>query len=32
MTLKIFELISIILSDLVGGMYWGPWLGFESVV
>jgi hypothetical protein len=26
MTLKIWELISIVLSALVGGMYWGPWL------
>jgi hypothetical protein len=25
-TLKIWELISIVLSALVGGMYWGPWL------
>ena len=30
MTLKIWELISrIVLSALVGGMYWGPWLGFR---
>jgi uncharacterized membrane protein len=26
MLLKICELISIIFSALVGGMYWGPWL------
>ena len=26
MTLKIFELVSITLAALVGGMYWGPWL------
>jgi uncharacterized membrane protein len=26
MTLKIFELISITLAAVVGGMYWGPWL------
>jgi hypothetical protein len=25
-TLKVWELISIVLSALVGGMYWGPWL------
>jgi uncharacterized membrane protein len=26
MNLKIWEAISIVLSSLVGGMYWGPWL------
>lgn len=26
MTLKIIELINIVISALVGGMYWGPWL------
>ena len=26
MILKTFELVSIVLSALVGGMYWGPWL------
>ena len=26
MTLKIVELINIVISVLVGGMYWGPWL------
>ncbi len=26
MILKISELVSIIFSALVGGMYWGPWL------
>ena len=26
MTLKIFELINIIICAIVGGMYWGPWL------
>ncbi len=29
MTLKIWELISIVLSALVGGMYWGPWLALS---
>ena len=29
MTLKIAELISIVLSALVGGMYWGPWLALS---
>ncbi len=29
MTLKICELISIVLSALVGGMYWGPWLALS---
>jgi hypothetical protein len=29
MTLKIWELISIILSAVVGGMYWGPWLALS---
>jgi hypothetical protein len=26
MTLKIIELINIIICAIVGGMYWGPWL------
>jgi hypothetical protein len=26
MSLKIFELINIVLSAIVGGLYWGPWL------
>jgi hypothetical protein len=26
MTLKILELANIIISAIVGGMYWGPWL------
>ena len=26
MNLKIWQAISIVLSALVGGMYWGPWL------
>jgi len=26
MTLKIIELINIVISAFVGGMYWGPWL------
>ena len=29
MNLKIGELISIVLSVLVGGMYWGPWLALS---
>ena len=29
MTLKICELINIVLSALVGGMYWGPWLALS---
>ena len=29
MTLKIAELINIVLSALVGGMYWGPWLALS---
>jgi hypothetical protein len=28
-TLKVWELISIVLSALVGGMYWGPWLALS---
>jgi uncharacterized membrane protein len=30
MTLKIFELVSIICSASVGGMYWGPWLALTK--
>jgi uncharacterized membrane protein len=26
MTLKVWKLVSIVLSALVGGMYWAPWL------
>ena len=29
MVLKVFELVSIILSAIVGGMYWGPWLALS---
>jgi uncharacterized membrane protein len=29
MNLKICEFISIVLSALVGGMYWGPWLALS---
>ena len=29
MTLKVVELINIILSAVVGGMYWGPWLALS---
>jgi hypothetical protein len=32
MTLKIFELASIVLSALVGGMYWGPWLALTRSI
>jgi uncharacterized membrane protein len=28
-TLKIWEFTSIVLSALVGGMYWGPWLALS---
>jgi uncharacterized membrane protein len=30
MTLKILELVSIVLSAVVGGMYWGPWLALTK--
>jgi uncharacterized membrane protein len=30
MSLKIWQLISIVLSALVGGMYWGPWLALSK--
>jgi uncharacterized membrane protein len=29
MTLKMWELISIVLLTLVSGMYWGPWLALS---
>ena len=29
MILKMLELVSIVLSALVGGMYWGPWLALS---
>jgi uncharacterized membrane protein len=29
MTLKIWELISIVLSVLVSGLFWGPWLALS---
>ena len=29
MTLKIFELVNIVLLTLVSGMYWGPWLALS---
>jgi len=29
MTLKIWELISIVLSTLVSGLFWGPWLALS---
>lgn len=28
-TLKVFELINLLLSAIVGGMYWGPWLALS---
>jgi hypothetical protein len=30
MNLKIWEFISIVLSAVVGGMYWGPWLALTK--
>ena len=32
MVLKIFELVSIVLSAVVGGMYWGPWLALSRSI
>jgi uncharacterized membrane protein len=32
MNLKIWEAISIVLSALVGGMYWGPWLALSRSI
>jgi hypothetical protein len=32
MTLKIWELISIVLSALVAGMFWGPWLALSRSI
>src|SRR6185312_810709 len=29
MTLKIVEIINIVLAAIVGGMYWGPWLALS---
>src|SRR5436190_2176771 len=29
MTLKLVELLNVVLSALVGGMYWGPWLALS---
>lgn len=29
MILKLFELVNLILSAVVGGMYWGPWLALS---
>ena len=29
MTLKTFEIVSIVLSAFVGGMFWGPWLALS---
>jgi uncharacterized membrane protein len=29
MTLKFWEVLSILLSALVGGMFWGPWVGLS---
>ncbi len=30
LTLKALEFISIILSAIIGGMYWGPWLALST--
>jgi uncharacterized membrane protein len=30
MTLKIVELINIVIAAIVGGMYWGPWLALTK--
>jgi uncharacterized membrane protein len=32
MALKICELVSIVLSAVVGGMYWGPWLALTRSI
>jgi uncharacterized membrane protein len=32
MTLKICEFVSIVLSAVVGGMYWGPWLALTRSI
>ena len=32
MTLKICEFVSIFLSAVVGGMYWGPWLALTRSI
>ena len=32
MTLKIWEIVSILLSALVGGMFWGPWVGLSRSI
>jgi uncharacterized membrane protein len=32
MILKVGELISIVLSALVGGMFWGPWLALSRSI
>jgi uncharacterized membrane protein len=32
MTLKIWELISILLSALVAGVFWGPWLALSRSI
>jgi len=32
MALKAFELISIVLAALVGGMFWGPWLALSRTM
>ena len=32
MTLKLFELINVVLLILVSGMYWGPWLALTRSI
>lgn len=32
MALKAFEVISIVLAALVGGMFWGPWLALSRTM
>jgi uncharacterized membrane protein len=32
MTLKVFEVINLVLLILVGGLYWGPWLALTRSI
>lgn len=32
MALRVFELISIVLCAMVGGMFWGPWLALSRSI
>jgi hypothetical protein len=32
MSLKIWELVSIVLSALVAGVFWGPWVGLTRSI